>query len=442
MNSDYIILLVDDDPVFRDGCGRFLQDSGFQVQFADNGQDGLKKLEESAVTIVFVDYKMPGMSGLEFIRIVHEKYPNIDILMVTGYATIENAVEAVKLGAYDYIAKPFYPDKLLAIIRKIHEKRNILSHTRLNMNANKLSFIGASPAMRKIFDIVLKIAPTDSTVLIMGESGTGKELVAQGIQANSTRSEKPFMIMDCGSLVENLFESELFGHVKGAFTGAVAHKPGAFEMANGGTFFFDEIGNISPNVQAKILRAIQEKEIRRIGSTETIHVDVRVIAATNKDLRREVEEGRFREDLFYRLSVIPIYLPPLRDRKEDIPSLIEFFISKHSHPRKRMNGIQSEALDLLTQYDWPGNIRELENLIERACVIEESDIITSENLPSHIYSRRSSNVESLSLAQMEKRHIKLILVRNNWNISATAKILGIDRKTLYDKIRKYKLKGR
>ncbi len=441
MNSDYIILLVDDDPVFRSGCGRFLQDAGFIVKHAENGADGLQKLEEFAVSIVFVDYKMPGMNGLDFIRAVREKYPQIDIVMVTGYATIENAVEAIRLGAYDYIAKPFYPDKLLAIIRKIHEKRNILSQVSLTVNGPKLSIIGSSPAMRNIFEIVLKIAPTDSTVLIMGESGTGKELVARAIQANSTRANKPFMIMDCGSLVENLFESELFGHVKGAFTGAVAGKPGAFEQASGGTFFFDEIGNISLNVQAKVLRAIQEKEIRRIGSTETIHVDVRVIAATNRDLRREVEEGRFREDLFYRLSVIPIYLPALRDRREDIPALVEFFISKHGNSRT-VHTIQPRALEQLMEYDWPGNIRELENLVERACVIEESNMMTYENLPAHIKSPRTAWDKWPTLADVERKHIKRVLEKKSWNISATAKILGIDRKTLYDKIRKYKIKGR
>jgi DNA-binding NtrC family response regulator len=439
------ILLIDDDDVFRNACQRILQDAGYPVIEASTGEEGLQRLNDEKPNLVFVDFKMPGMNGLEFLRLLRPRALEADVVMITGYASIEMAVEAIKMGAYDYIPKPFYPDKLLAIVRKIGEKQRILKKAKgvlkSDFNGASLSIIGRSQAMQDIFGLVMKVAPTDSTVLIMGESGTGKELIAKAIQSNSLRRKKPFYTMDCGSLVETLFESELFGHEKGSFTGAVATKHGAFELAHGGTFFFDEIGNISLNVQAKILRAIQEKEIRRVGSATTIRVDVRVIAATNKDLRRATEEGTFREDLFYRISVIPVYLPALRDRSEDIPLLVEHFIEKYNSRRhEKIVKVSDEVMELFMKYRWPGNVRELENTIERAFVIEDTDTITESSLPPHLVRRPEgdSGIKP-TLESVEKNHIEKVLHENQWNISLTARQLGIDRKTLYDKIKKFRL---
>jgi DNA-binding NtrC family response regulator len=439
------ILLIDDDDVFRNACQRILQDAGYAVIAASTGEEGLQRLNDEKPNLVFVDFKMPGMNGLEFLRHLRPRALEADVVMITGYASIEMAVEAIKMGAYDYIPKPFYPDKLLAIVRKIGEKQQILKKTKGVLKSDlsaSLSIIGRSQAMQDIFGLVMKVAPTDSTVLIMGESGTGKELIAKAIQSNSLRRKKPFYTMDCGSLVETLFESELFGHEKGSFTGAVATKHGAFELANGGTFFFDEIGNISLNVQAKILRAIQEKEIRRVGSATTIRVDVRVIAATNKDLRRATEDGTFREDLFYRISVIPVYLPALRDRSEDIPLLVEHFIEKYNSRRhEKIVKVSDEVMELFMKYRWPGNVRELENTIERAFVIEETDTITESSLPPQLVRRPEGDAGiKPTLEIVEKNHIEKVLHENQWNISLTARQLGIDRKTLYDKIKKFRLK--
>ena len=296
--------------------------------------------------------------------------------------------------------------------------------------------------MIDVYNLVLKVAPTDSTVLINGETGTGKELIAKAIHFNSHRKDKPFLTVDCSSLVETLFESELFGHVKGSFTGATATKHGSFELADGGTFFFDEIGNISLNIQAKILRAIQEKEIKRVGATDTIKVDVRVLAATNKDLRLAVQEGSFREDLYYRLSVIPVQLPGLWEREEDIIPLANHFLEKYNQKRKKiLTGFSKQVQEIFLKYNWPGNVRELENVVERAVVIEDEKMVTLSSMPSHISEvsgKRNSNTSNIkSLEELEKQHIFEVLESTNWNRSKSAKLLGIDRKTLYDKINRY-----
>ena len=441
------ILIIDDDRIYADGCEQLLTNAGYSVKTTHRAHEGLELALSGKYHVVFVDYRMPEMNGLEFLQVVRAVKPNLDIVMVTGYASIEMAVKVIQNGAYDYIQKPFPPEKLLAVIDKIVKKQSILAHPRssalnLEFDGHPLPIIGKSSKMRDVFQLVLKVADTDSTVLILGESGTGKELIAKAIHANSGRRQKPFFAMDCGSLVETLFESELFGHVKGSFTGALATKHGAFELADEGTFFFDEIGNISLNVQAKILRAIQEKEIRRVGATDVISVDVRVVAATNLDLRRAVEEGRFREDLFYRISVFPIHLPPLRDRKSDIPLLVDFFISKVNARRRKtpLTGATPEVMEIFGQYHWPGNVRELENAVERAAIVEESDKITLSSLPAQIEAERTAIYDSYSLEDMEKKHISRILSGNRWNISLSARILGIDRKSLYNKIKKYELK--
>ncbi len=449
MQSSVKILLIDDDDALRAACQRLLTESGHQVVAAANAEEGIKLVRSNGFHLAVVDYRMPGMNGLDFLHLIRAAHPEIEVVLITGYATIEMAVEAMRHGAYDYIAKPFEPKQLLEVVDRVIEKRGLgrphETGLQFETDGRLITIVGKSPIMQEVFRLLHKVAPTDSTVLILGESGTGKELIAKAIHAHSPRKNKPFFAMDCGSLVETLFESELFGHVKGSFTGATATKHGAFELANFGTFFFDEVGNISLNMQAKILRAIQEKEIRRVGGTESIHVDVRVIAATNLDLRQAVEKGGFREDLYYRLSVIPIQLPPLRERKEDLPALIEHFVAKHNVRRRKgiIESVAEDAMQSLLEYDWPGNIRELENVIERAITIEDSLQITLNSLPKHIQTKAQSLVKeeakTLSLSEVEKKHIARILQQTNWNISQTARLLGIDRKTLYEKIRKYGL---
>jgi len=451
MTNEVKILIVDDEELLREGCRRLLEMSGYTVRTAGEADSGLRLAAADAFEIAFVDFRMPGMSGIDFIRRMQEISPATDVVMMTGYASIEMAVEAMKNGARDYVAKPFEAEQILEIVRKLLQNRQTPTAPAgagfsFDFNGRPLQIIGGGGRMQELFALIRKVAPTESTVLVQGESGTGKELVAKAIHALSPRKDKAFFAMDCGSLVESLFESELFGHVKGSFTGATATKHGAFELAHGGTFFFDEIGNISLNVQAKILRAIQEREIRRIGSAQTIPVDVRVIAATNIDLNAAVNTGQFREDLFYRLSVIPIHLPPLRERLEDIDTLVDHFIQKHNK-RRRQNPIDKVAgpvRDLLLHYPWPGNIRELENTIERAAVIEESTELTLQSLPPHLqlYGEKAGEAaasELLSLAEVEKEHIRKIMQNEENNISRAARILGIDRKTLYDKIRRYGL---
>ncbi len=446
MSKDINILLIDDNDTFRDALFLLLSHAGYNVDSASNAEEGLKLAGTNNYHIVFVDYRLPGMNGIEVVGKLKGENPEPDVVIMTGHASLEIAVEAGRIGAYDFLEKPFEPEKLLQLVEQIINKNKSLKETdrtALNFDFDDapISIIGKSPKMQKIFDLVNKIAPTESTVLILGESGTGKELIARAIHAKSKRAQKPFMAMDCGSLVESLFESELFGHVKGSFTGAHATKHGAFELADKGTFFFDEIGNISLNVQVKILRAIQEKEIRRVGESSTIKVDVRVIAATNSDLKQAVANGHFREDLYYRISVIPIKLPPLRERKEDIPALVDHFIKKHNYRRGReIHSISNKALKALTEYYWPGNIRELENVIERAIVIEGSSTIGLKSLPAFIQTLGAEGGrEILSLADVEKRHIKKILTITNKNISKAAKLLEIDRKTLYKKISRYGL---
>ncbi len=447
--SDIQILVADDDAGIREGCARVLRGEGYQVYTAVDGLRALQALREREFDLALLDLKMPGADGMEVLRQIKQTHPATEVVMITGFATVETAVEAMRLGAYDYIPKPFPPNEVRQVVAKVLKKRELLAAApeqewKLELDGRTDLIIGDSPRMREVFRLVKKVAPTDATVLIYGESGTGKELIARAIHYNSLRRDKPFLTVDCGSLVETLFESELFGHVKGAFTGAVATKHGSFELANGGTFLFDEIGNISLAMQAKFLRAIQEREIRRVGGTTTIKVDVRIIAATNRDLRRCVQEGTFREDLYYRLSVIPIYLPSLRERKEDIPLLAQHFLQKYNQRRKRsIAGISPEAMQLLCSYHWPGNVRELENVIERAVVIEEGTQITPESLPSHLRTEEKPGLSPSSdiptLEQMEKEHITRTLLATGGNRSRAAQILGIDRKTLYEKIKRYQI---
>ncbi|MFB0524279.1 MAG: sigma-54-dependent transcriptional regulator [Phycisphaerae bacterium] len=441
------ILVIDDEETMRDSCRQTLSRSGNRIEVAEDGLSGLAMLEKESFDLVILDLKMPGLSGMEVLNKIKEGDPEAMVIVITGYATVESAVEAMKIGAYDFIPKPFTPDSLRVIVKRALEKRELALENVLLRGELKASFgpeviVGKSESMKKVEELVRKVGPTDTTVLISGESGTGKELVARAIHRYSSRQDKPFVAVDCGSLVENLFESELFGHVKGSFTGATATKYGRFELANGGTLFFDEIGNISINIQTKLLRVLQEREITKVGSSQVIKVDVRIVAATNKDLQEAVKTGMFREDLFYRLSVVPIALPALRERRDDIPLLANHFLKKYNQKRgKNIRAISDKAMKALVEYGWPGNVRELENAIERAVVLTESDTIKPSDLFYYgltIETPSKSEVgEAKRLVDLEREHITKTLKMFNGHIGKTAESLGIDRKTLRSKLKRY-----
>ncbi len=448
MTADkYNIIVADDEAIIRKSLHQILSRESHQITLVDDGLKAIDLIRTNNFDLAFIDLKIPGMGGLDILREIKQLSPNTEVVIITGFGTVETAVEAMKNGAYDYISKPFTPETIRLVLKKIIQKKKLFSTS----GENQLSIeygdsseviIGFSSKMQEIYDMIRKVAPTDSTVLISGESGTGKELIAKAIHHNSLRKNKPFMTVDCCSLVETLFESELFGHVRGSFTGAIATKHGSFELAHGGTFFFDEISNISLGIQAKILRVIQEREIKRVGATESIKVDVRVIAATNANLRNLVDNGTFREDLFYRLSVIPIHVPSLRERKEDIIPLAHHFLQKYNKRRKRnIDKISEKVQEHLLLHHWPGNVRELENVLERAVVIEDANEISFSSLPTYIKDIRtvqeSNHIEIRPLEQIEKEYILKTLTMTAWNRSKTAKLLGIDRKTLYDKIKRY-----
>lgn len=448
MNEPVQILIIDDEEAMRDSMSLVLKKEGYAVRQAAEGKDGLSLFNQETFHVVFLDLKLPGMKGMQVLSRIKEVSPETPVVMITGYGSIESAVEAIKLGAFDYMAKPFTPEELRIIAKKAIESRkmmfeNIYLRSELQAKSEFGLIVGKSKAMKKVLDIVSRVSPTETTVLITGESGTGKELIAREIHNHSLRQQNPFVVVDCGALVETLFESELFGYVKGSFTGAHETKHGRFEVANGGTIFFDEISNISLNIQAKLLRVIQEREVTRIGSSRPIKVDVRILAATNENLAETVAKGKFREDLFYRLSVVPIHLPPLRERKEDIAQLIEHFLRKHNRKaKKNVTSISPQAIIALTDYEWPGNIRELENTIERAVVLSRGNGIDLEDLMYHGISSDSSvfgpvGGKCRSLEEIEKDYIKAVLRDQFGNKSRAARLLGIDRKTLWAKLKKY-----
>ncbi|KPL25176.1 MAG: hypothetical protein AMJ75_01720 [Phycisphaerae bacterium SM1_79] len=431
----------------RDSCQQTLSRDGNRVEVAEDGSNGLAMLQAESFDLVILDLKMPGLSGMDVLKKIKEDDPEAVVIVITGYATVESAVEAMRSGAYDFVPKPFTPDSLRAIVNRALDRRELALENVLLRGELKASFgpeiiIGQSTSMKKVEELVRKVGPTDTTVLVWGESGTGKELVARAIHRHSSRSDKPFVAVDCGSLVENLFESELFGHVKGSFTGATATKYGRFELANGGTLFFDEIGNISINIQTKLLRVLQEREITKVGSAQVIKVDVRIVAATNKDLHKAVKAGAFREDLFYRLSVVPITLPPLRERRDDILLLANHFLKKYNKKRKKnLRAISDQAMKALVGYDWPGNVRELENAIERAVVLAENDTIKPSDLLYYGLSVQSPAMSDPGkpqrLIDIEKEHIAKTLKMFSGHRGKTADWLGIDRKTLRAKLKRY-----
>lgn len=439
------ILIVDDDEAIRDSCTQLLTKMGIEIETASDSSSGLRKIRKIVFDIVILDLKMPGIGGMQLLTKIKKINPETLVIVITGYATVDSAVEAMKKGAYDFLPKPFTPEELRIIIKRAMEKRKLLLDNlhlkkELETSLGSDNLIGSSKEMKRVKKLIKKVGPTGSTVLITGESGTGKELVARDIHRNSQRSQMPFVTVDCSTLVENLFESELFGHVKGSFTGATVTKHGRLELANHGTVFFDEISNIGMEVQAKLLRAIQEREIIKVGSNQAVKIDIRIIAATNKDLRKAVEENSFREDLFYRLSVVPLFLPPLRERKDDIPALVEYFINKYNIKRnKTIQGVSEQTMKALMDYQWPGNVRELENVVERAVVLTENNYISPSDLSYYGLGIKEDTHQDKSLDELEKQHIDKTLKKYNGHKKRTAEVLGIDRKTLRLKIRKYGL---
>jgi len=443
------VLVVDDEPVVRKGISRALANRNIQSMEASNGKEALARLNTHVFDLVLLDIKMEDMDGVEVLKQIRHENPETSVIMITGYPTIATAVHCTKLGALDYLTKPFSLDDLDAALSKVHRKNAenrgaSTAHIGIKQISPKHLIVGQSPPMKKLFYKIQKVAPTESSVLISGESGTGKELVARAIHANSNRKDRKFVAVDCSALVETLLESELFGHVKGSFTGAHQTKHGLFELANHGTFFFDEIANLSLKIQAKLLRVIQEREFMKVGDQHRIQLDVRIIAASNTPLIEAIANGTFREDLFYRLSVVPLELPPLRQRKEDIPLLIEHFLEKLSHKMKKPPPeISHEAVGLLKQYPWPGNIRELEHAIERILILEDTDIIQEKNLPAYIIRQQGDlrifPEDPITLVELEKKYIAFVLKKAKGKKIEAARILGINRKTLSAKINKYGL---
>ena len=439
------ILVVDDEKAMREALKDWLMEDGYEVGLAGSGQEALTMAVDRPWDVILLDLKMPGMDGLEVLRNIRQSCSETQIIMMTAYATVDTAIQAMKEGAFDYLVKPFDPDEVEMQIKKIvaHKElvlENVLLRKRLEERYEYDEIVGRSEAMQKVFALIDRVAATDSTVLITGESGTGKELIARALHANSNRSYGPFIAVSCGALPDSLLESELFGYEKGAFTGANHTKKGRFEMAHTGTLFLDEIGEISMKTQIDLLRVLQEREFRRLGGETSIKVDVRIVVATNRDLKKAIEEKRFREDLYYRLNVISICSPPLRERKEDIPLLVKRFIRKYAvELNKEEPRVSAPAMRLLMDYPWPGNVRELENVIERSIVIGQGKEILPEDLPFAPHERGPQGFPR-SLKSMEKMHIEQVLRETDWNISRAARELDIDRQTLYNKMEKYAIK--
>lgn len=438
-------MVVDDEEIVRESFFHWFKKYGHVVETASSAFEALEKLEKYPYQLLFVDIKMPGMDGIELLEKVKQAYPNTIVVIITAYGSIESAVKAMRIGASDYLLKPFRPDQLSLVMERVSQQKKLVSeYNYLKGRLEKIirfdNIIGQSPAMEAVFSLIPEVAQSDSSVLLVGETGTGKELVAKAIHAKSRRSHLPFIAINCGAIPDSLLESELFGHQKGAYTGATHARKGFLEVVSGGTLFLDEIGEISPKMQVDLLRVLEEKKITSIGSREPVEVDFRLISATRKNLEKEVVEGTFREDFYYRINVIMIGIPPLRKKKDDIPLLTEHFLEKYSHETtKYVDHVNRDAMELLKHYDWPGNVRELENAIERAVVLSKSRTLGIEDFSF----LRSSTVPisgPLSLRKMEKNHIQQILEEYDWNVTRAAKILEINRVTLHKMIKRYNLK--
>ncbi len=452
------ILIVDDDAAIRDGSSQALVRQGHEVLQAASGREALSFLDRSEFDLVFLDLKLPDINGLDLLRTIRERDPLVQIVMITAYGTIQNAVEAMRLGANDFLSKPFAPDELRLVTDRVLRARrltreNLFLREELRRKEGETIIVHGSRAMATLLEQADRVAPTDSTILITGESGTGKGLLARRIHERSTRRENPFVAVDCSTLVPTLFESELFGHVKGAFTGATANKMGKFELASGGTLFLDEIGNVSLDLQAKLLKVVEEKVICRVGSTRQTKVDTRIIAATNQDLRQAAREGRFREDLYFRLNVVSLHIPPLRERREDIPFLVRHFLGRFSAKHERPGLVPSAGLlSRLDAYSWPGNVRELENTMERLVIFSSGSTITEKDLelagipsgaPAEAKETRKAPPESMltfeliPLEDVERDYVARVIREVGGNRTEAAAILGIDRKTLRLKLRRW-----
>ena len=459
------ILVVDDELIVCESCKRILEEEDYEVEMALGGREALEKMRANSFDVVITDLKMPEIDGMEILKILRAEYPDTIVIMITGFSTVETAVEAMKIGAFDYIPKPFTPDEVSIVVKKAIEKKslmmeNIYLRRELQGKYGFENIIGKSKKMQEIYRIISKVSLTDSTVLIYGGSGTGKELIARAIHFHSSRREKQFVPVDCAVLSENLLESELFGHVRGSFTGAVTTNPGLFEVADGGTVFLDEVGNISLAIQAKLLRVLQEREFTPVGGTKAKRIDIRLIAATNRDLEKMIKEETFREDLYYRLNIVPIVLPPLRERQEDIPLLAMHFLKKYAEEMgKTIKGFTPEAMEKLMKYPWPGNVRELENMIERTMVMIEDEMIRpeyillpgqrekeawGENIPSTSEELKEikKHMREKAVEEIERTFVLNALERNHWNVTRAAEEVGMLRPNFQALMRKYNLRAR
>lgn len=444
------ILIVDDEKTICETLAQVLSEEGYETETANNGREALEKVQESNFEVVITDLKMPELGGIELLEKIKLISPETSVIIITAYGSMESAIEALRLGAYDYIVKPLDFEDVTLRIKRLLQHRELVRENKLLREAvwekyNFSNIIGESPPMKRVFRMIQKVAQTKGNVLITGKSGTGKELVARAIHYNSPRKGKPFVAINCGAIVDTLMESELFGHKKGAFTGAVQDKEGYFKAADGGTLFLDEVGEIPLHLQVKLLRAIETGEILPVGSSEPVKVDVRLIAATNRNLAEEVEKGNFREDLFYRLNVIEIKLPPLSERREDIPLLVNHFIQKYNRELNRhIQGVDNETMKVLLNYEWKGGIRELENVLERAIILADGNVITRKDLPPNLvkdvsYLRETPTTLKLALAQFEKNHILKVLKETGGNKVHAAQLLGIGLSSLYRKLDEYNI---
>ncbi|RKZ04546.1 sigma-54-dependent Fis family transcriptional regulator [Candidatus Fermentibacteria bacterium] len=444
MDDKMSIMVVDDEEIVRESLFHWFKKYGHVVETASSGFEALDKLEKHPFQLLFVDIKMPGMDGIELLEKVKAEYPDTIVIIITAYGSIESAVKAMRIGASDYLLKPFKPDQLALVMeRASHQKRLLFEHDYLKGRLEKITrfdnIIGQSPAMEHIFDLIPEVAQSDSSILLLGETGTGKELVAKAIHAKSRRTHLPFIAINCGALPDTLLESELFGHQKGVFTGATHARKGFLEVVSGGTLFLDEIGEISTKMQIDLLRVLEEKKITSIGSREPVDVDFRLISATSQDLGKRITDGSFREDFFYRINVIMIDIPPLKKRKEDIPLLIQHFLEKYGHETtKQVDRVTRDATELLKRYDWPGNVRELENAVERAVVLSQSRTLGIKDF-AFLRSSPVALSRPLSLQEVEKQHIQQILEEYSWNVTQASKALEINRVTLHKKIKRFNL---
>lgn len=458
------ILIADDEEIVIQSCIRILSDDNFQIEVAHNGLEALEMIAEKDYDMLILDIMMPKMTGMEVLQRVKETHPDVDVIMITGLNQIETAVEAMKLGAFDYLPKPFDPEELEMVVARAFERRQLLQenvHLKKEVSA-RYSFeniIGSSQPMQSVYRMVARCAPTNSTVMLRGDSGTGKELIARAIHFNSLRKDQPFVIVDCASLSENLLESELFGHVKGSFTGAVSNKKGLLEAADGGTLFLDEIGNISMSTQAKLLRFIEEREFKAVGDIQSKKVNIRLITATNKDLENMIADGSFREDLYYRINIFPIEIPPLRKRRDDIPALAFHFLNQFSKEMGRqVKEFSAGAMNLLMNHDWPGNVRELENIVHRAVILASDKTIRQAHLVNILDTQPINNL-NVPRTSEELKHIKKVarqksveeverlfilgaLKRNGWNVTASADETGMQRSNFQALMKKYDIQIR